>query len=559
MTTVIDLLKDRLQAEPDNVIYRFWENGGISDQVTVADLDRRARAVAAQLQEVTAPGDRVIVALPQSLHPITAFFACMFTGTVAVPIPLPPVNRWEGLKNYLADAGCRVIISLSSISAQVKSETQASGSENLHWINLDEIDSTAADKFRPINLSPDDPALMFYTSGSTNFPRGIIVTQGNVVSSINATSFYFGRMPQVNAIYWTPLHHCLGLMFTLQVLGYQGSILLFSPQAFIQKPVTWLNLISEYRANASLGPLFAYRLCAEAVKPEERQELDLSSWKIAMSGGEPVRLEVMRQFARAYEPHGFSTKAFAPTYGLSESLGGFHAEMNVGPKITWIKSRALELRRVEESVEGDPEARSFASNGEPLPGYGVRIVNPDSLRECAPQEIGELWLSGPAIARGYWNKPQETEEIFHAHLDNGDGPYLRTGDLAFMKNGELYPCGRLKDVIIINGRNLSAIDIELAAAAAHPALMPGAAAAFGIEKDGEEQVVLMHEARPGQEQVDVGEVARCVRATVSEKIKIPLYAFVLLKTGSLPRSATGKIQRFLARNRYIESLGGQEN
>ena len=541
MTTVIDLFKDRLQKDPDTVIYRFWENGGISDQLSAADLDGRARAVAAQLQEITSPGDRVIIALPQSLHPITAFFACMFTRTVAVPIPLPAINRLEGMKQYLADAGCRVIISLSSISSQLKLEAQASGLEDLHWINVDESSPRTANTFQPLQPSPDDPALMFYTSGSTNFPRGIIVTQGNVVASINATSFYFGKIPHINAIYWTPLHHCLGLLFALQVLGYQGTILLFSPQAFIQKPITWLKLISEYRANASLGPLFAYRLCAEAVKPEERQGLDLSSWKIAMSGGEPVRLDVMRQFTQAYEPHGFSAKAFAPTYGLSESLGGFHAEMNVGAKIAWIRSEALEQRRLEECNEGELGARSFASNGKALPGYEVRIVDPDTRRECTAQEIGEIWLSGPAIARGYWHKPEETEVFFNAHLDTGEGPYLRTGDLGFLKHGELYPCGRLKDIIIINGRNLSAIDIELAAAGAHPALMPGAVAAFGIERDGGEKVVLMHEARPGQEQVDVNEVARCVRSAISEKINIPLYAFVLLKPGNLPRSATGKI------------------
>jgi acyl-CoA synthetase (AMP-forming)/AMP-acid ligase II len=203
--------------------------------------------------------------------------------------------------------------------------------------------------------------------------------------------------------------------------------------------------------------------------------------------------------------------------------------------------------------------RPFLSNGEPLPGFGVRIVDPETRRECAPDEIGEIWISGPAIAQGYWNKPQETEDVFHAHLDNGDGPYLRTGDLGFVKDGELYPCGRLKDVIIINGRNLSAIDIELAAAGAHPALMPGAAAAFGIEKAGEEKVVLMFETRPGQESVDVDQVARQVRAVLSDKLKIPLDAFVLLKPGGLPRSPSGKIQRFLARNRYLESLAGEEN
>lgn len=558
MKSVIDLLTEKMQLEADQVLYRFWENGGISDQLTVADLDERARAAAAQLQKITSPGDRVIIALPQSLLPIVAFFACLFTGTMAVPVSLAPVNRLEGLKRYLEDAGSRTIITLSSISAQLKLEAQAAGLNNLHWINLDEVDPLSAGGFRPINISSDMPALMLYTSGSTNYPRGILSNQGNIVAAIDATTLPLQQVPQVNSVLWTPMHHAIGLLFSLHVFGYHGSILLFSPQAFIQKPITWLKLISEYHAYLSIGPIFAYRLCVEAVKPEERQGLDLSSWKVANTGGEPVRLDVIRQFTQTYEPYGFSHKAFTPGYGLSEALFGFHAEMYVGAKTVWVKGEALEQHRFEECSEGDPGACPFISNGKPLPGYGLRIVEPETCRECSPQEIGEIWISGPAIAQGYWNKPQETEEIFHAHLDNGDGPYLRTGDLGFIKNGEIYVCGRMKDVIIINGRNLSAIDIEMATAGAHPALMPGAVAAFGIERDGEEKVVLMHETRPGQDQVDMNEVARCVRSAISEKIKIPLHAFVLLKPGNLPRSATGKIQRFLARKRFLESLGGQD-
>jgi acyl-CoA synthetase (AMP-forming)/AMP-acid ligase II len=557
--TVIDLLKEHLQEEPGKVIYRYWQDGGITDQLSVAALDERSRAAAALLQKITSPGDRVIIALPQSLHPIVALFACLFTGTMAVPVPLAPVNRLEGLKRYLADAGSQTIITLSSISALLKPEAQAAGLDTLHWINLDEIDPLSAGDFRPINLSSDMPALMLYTSGSTNYPRGIFANQGNIVAVIDASTSPFKQVTQVNSVLWTPLHHSIGLIFTLQVFGYHGSILLFSPQAFIQKPITWLKLISEYRAYLSMGPIFAYRLCVEAVKPEERQGLDLSCWKVAMSGGEPIRLDVVRQFAQAYEPYGFSIKSFTPAYGMSESLGGFHAEMNVGPKTIWADTAALEQRRLVECSEGDPGARPFVSNGEPLPGYGLRIVDPDTRRECTSQEIGEIWISGPAVAQGYWNKPQETEEIFHARLDNGEGPYLRTGDLGFVKNGEIYICGRMKDVIIINGRNLSAIDIELAAAGAHPALMPGAAAAFGIELDGDEKVVLMYETRPGQEGVAVDEVASQVRAVISDKLKVPLHAFMLLKPGGLPRSSSGKIQRFLARNRYIESLAGEEN
>lgn len=400
---------------------------------------------------------------------------------------------------------------------------------------------------------------MLYTSGSTNLPRGIIASQGNLVASIQATAAPFKQVRDFITVAWTPLQSAIGLLLPLQVLGYDGKQLWFAPQAFIQKPITWLKLISEYRANLSVGATFAYRLCVDAVKPEEREGLDLSSWKVAMSGGEPVRLDVLKQFARVYEPYGFSIKAFVPVYGMSETLGCTQAEMEIGPRTVWAKNEALEHRKLEETPEETSSAHPFVSCGKPLPGYQMLIVDPDTREECAPDEIGEIWVAGPAVALGYWNKPKETAEVFHARLASGKGSYLRTGDLGFMKDGELYISGRLKDVIIVHGRNLSAVDFEMAAAGAHASLMPGAAAAFGVEVDAEEKVVLMQETRPGQEQVNVEEVARQIRAVVSERLNVPLYAILLVKPGSLPRTASGKIQRFLCRLRYLESQAGEKS
>ena len=554
MKTIIDLLQNKLQATPDKVIFRFWQNE-IVDELTFASLDRRAKAVAAQLQSVAAAGERVILALPQSLNPIVGFFACLYSGMVAVPVPLPPMNRLEILKRFLGDAQAQTILTVSAVSSALKAEAEAAGLVHLRWVDMDAA-GASAEAWKPVSLSADTPALMLYTSGSTNLPRGILATQGNLVASIEATVEPFKGRGEINAVAWAPLGTAIGLLLPMQVLGYEGSQLWFAPPVFIQKPVTWLKLISEYHANLSVGATFAYRLCVDAVKPEEREGLDLSAWSVAMCGGEPVRWDVLKQFARTYEPYGFSFRSFSPIYGLSESMGGSQSNIDRGPMAVWAKNDALEQRRLVEATEGEACARPFVSCGAPLPGFNMLIVDPETRQPCAPDQIGELWMSGSAVTQGYWNKPNETEEIFHARLASGEGSYLRTGDLAFMKDGELYIAGRLKDVIIINGRNLSAVDFEIAASMSHPALMPGAAAAFSVTVNNEEKVILMHETRPGQEGVNVEEAALNIRTAVSTQLSVPLYEVLLMKPGSLPRTASGKIQRYLCRARYLESQAG---
>ena len=558
MDNLCDLLQERLQGMPERVIYRYWQEGAITDELTFASLDKRARAAAAHLQAHTPPGSRVIIALPHSLDAIVAFFACLYSGMVAVPIPLPPANRLETIKRFLQDAQSQTIVTVSPVSSPLKAEAEAAGLGSLHWVDMDKVDPASAASCKRADISSSTPAILMYTSGSTNYPRGILANHGSILASIRASMAPVRSIPEINAVFWSPFYHVIGLITPLHVLGYTGTHLFFAPMAFIQKPITWMRLISEYRANLSCGPTFSYRLCVESVKPEEREGLDLSEWKIAMSGGEPIRLEVVRQFARAYEPYGFSIKTFTPAYGLSETLAGTHAELHQGPRVVWAKDDALEQRKLVETDEQVPAARPFVSVGKPLPGYEMRIVNPDTRQPCTAQEIGEIWVASRALAQGYWNKPQETEETFHARLASGEGPYFRTGDLGFMKDGEVYVCGRLKDVIILHGRNLSAIDFELAAGGAHPSLMPGAAAAFGITVEGEEQAVLMQETRLGQEQVDVDEVADQIRRTVSEKMNVPLHTVVLLKPGSLPRSPSGKIQRFRCRMQYLDSMTEEE-
>jgi acyl-CoA synthetase (AMP-forming)/AMP-acid ligase II len=556
MKTIPELFRDRLQSQPEKIIYQWWQNGAITDKLSFASLDGRARAAASRLLTTAAPGDRVLIILPPGLDPIVSFYACLFTGMVAVPIPIPPpgaeADRVAFLKRYLEDAQSRTILTTRTVAEQLKPVADKAGLEDVRWVLIDEISLAEGDGFNAPPPPPESPALMLYTSGSTQLPRGILATHANLAHGILANSFQYKDLHDCVTVLWVPLYFAAGLITTQHVLTYDTTQVLMATQAFIQKPVTWLRLMSEYHAGLTAALSFSYRLCADAIKPEDREGLDLSSWKVAIIGGEPVQLEVMERFARAYQPYGFSIKAFQPLYMMSETTGaGALADIQRGPKTTWIDKQALEQRQMVETAEGAAEGRPFTSCGRVSPGHQLVIVDPENLEICPPGKIGEIWLSGPAIARGYWNKPEATAATYGAHLAGGEGPFLRSGDLGFLKDGEVYIVGRIKEILIIHGRNISAIDIEAATAGAHPALIPGAVAAFGITLDGEEKAVIMHEVKPGEEDL-VQEISLQIRQAVSKKIGIPLHAIMLLKPGSLPRSGSGKILRFRCRNLFWE-------
>ena len=416
----------------------------------------------------------------------------------------------------------------------------------LKWLATDTMEANGQE-FVPKSLTPDSLAFLQYTSGSTGTPKGVMVTHGNIIHNQQLIQQAFGHSEQSIGVGWLPLFHDMGLIghvFQPIYVGFPS--ILMPPVAFLQKPIRWLKAISKYRATTSGGPNFAYDLCVKKVKPEQLTNLDLSSWDLAYSGAEPVRAETLEQFSKQFAHCHFNYSAFYPCYGMAETtLFATGGDKNQKPVIQGVLAGELEQNSVVETEISSPESRVFVGCGRPYLNTTVTIVNPESLTRCEKGQVGEIWVSGASIASGYWNRPETTQESFQAYLkDTGEGPFLRTGDLGFFSNGELFVTGRLKDVIIIRGQNYYPQDIEMTVQKSHLAMRHNCGAAFTVEVKGEERLVIIQEVeRTYLRKLNVNEVVGNIRQAVTAEHSLQVYATVLVKTGSIPKTSSGKIQR----------------
>ncbi|MEH1847860.1 MAG: aminotransferase class I/II-fold pyridoxal phosphate-dependent enzyme [Nostoc sp.] len=553
-TSLIEILNYRAQHQPDKQAYIFLENGETeSASLSYGELDRQAKVIAACLQSWQ--GERALLLYPSGLEFITAFFGCLYAGVVAVPVYPPRRNqKLSRLLSIVNDAQAKVALTTSLVDITQRWEEETELLSQLKWVATDTIEANPQE-FLMKSVPLESLAFLQYTSGSTGTPKGVMVTHGNIIHNQQLIQQAFGHSEQSIGVTWLPLFHDMGLIgHALQPI-YLGSLnILMPPVAFLQKPICWLQMISKYRATTSGGPNFAYDLCVKKVQPEQLANLDLSSWDLAFTGAETIRAETLEQFGQKFAQCGFDDSAFYPCYGMAETtLFTTGAEKNQKPVIQGVKARELEQNSVVESDISSAESRVFVGCGRPYMDTTVRIVNPESLTCCEKGQVGEIWVSGGSITSGYWNRPEATQETFQAYLkDTGEGPFLRTGDLGFFNNGELFITGRLKDVIIIRGRNYYPQDIELSMEKSHPALRANCGAAFSVEVEGKEQLVLVQEVeRTYLRDLNVDEVVRVIRREVSEAHELQAYAVVLLKTGSIPKTSSGKIQRHACRNAFL--------
>ncbi|HEV2861081.1 MAG TPA: amino acid adenylation domain-containing protein [Pyrinomonadaceae bacterium] len=554
--TLAGLLRARAQGEPGRVAYRFLSDGEAQgESVTYAELDGRARSVAAVLQSTCDEGERALLLYPPGLDYVAAFFGCLYAGVVAVPAYPPHANRRQRLESIAADSQAALALTTERIFERVSSRPeQKDGFGQLTWLATDRFAPDSDGRWRE-PASPDEEGLAYlqYTSGSTSAPKGVMVTHANVLHNSAYIHQGFGHTPESVSLCWLPHFHDMGLLDgIIQPLygGFPG--LLMSPAAFLQRPLGWLKAISQHRVTHSGGPNFAYDLCVRRVGPEQRAGLDLGSWRVAYNGAEPVRAETLRRFAEAFAPCGFRRESFYPAYGLAEATlkvsGGVRGSE---PVIFTARAVALEENRVEEAAGGGEDARPLVGCGRASMSTEVRIVRPETLDECAPDEVGEIWVGGPGVAAGYWRRPEETERTFRAYLpETGEGPFLRTGDLGFVRGGELFVTGRLKDLIIIRGRNHYPQDIEAAVERAHPSLRPSAGAAFSVEVDGEERLVIAQEVET-RRPADWRSVVESIREAVTEEFEIQPASVVLLKPGAVPKTSSGKIRRADSRAMFL--------
>lgn len=559
LETIVELLRFKAQSQPEKTIYTYLRHGETeSGQLSYGELDRQARAVASQLQQLELANARALLLYPPGLEFIIGLFGCWYAGIVAIPAYPPRRNQnLSRLQAIVTNAQPSVVLSTSTLVANLKHRIADNHDlAAVPWLATDSIAAEAILLWQQPSISDDSLALLQYTSGSTGTPKGVMVSHSNLWHNLNAIYQCFGHRPDSQGVIWLPPYHDMGLIGgVLQPLYGSFEVTLMSSVDFLQKPLRWLQAITRYRATTSGGPNFAYELCARKITDTQLASLDLSSWEVAFTGAEPVRAETMERFASTFAPCGFRREAFYPCYGMAETTLIVSGGLKTAPPVLCsLKAAALAQNQVIVTDSKKEDYHTIISCGQSLPDQKVIIVNPETKTQCPEEEVGEIWVSGPSVAQGYWNRLQETEQTFRASLtDTGEGPFLRTGDLGFLRDGELYITGRIKDAIIIRGQNHYPTDIERTVENSHPALRPSCGAAFGVVVKGQERLVVVQEIeRSYLRRLDSHEVVGQLRQAVAAEHGLQVYAAVLVKTGSIPKTSSGKIRRYACRTGFEE-------
>ncbi|MEV6038935.1 amino acid adenylation domain-containing protein [Nonomuraea sp. NPDC052116] len=531
--TLAWLLRWRAARRPEQVGHVFLAEDGAETPLTYGELDLRARAIAVRLRRAgLAEGDRALLLYPPGADFLAAFFGCLYAGVVAVPtFPPDPFRLDRTLPRLLAtvtDADPRAALTVTPLLPLAGSLPG-----RMAWIATDAPASDAAE-WRPPEATASSTAVLQYTSGSTAEPKGVILSHGNLLHNSRLIHEFFGTTADSRGMSWLPPYHDMGLIGGLLQPLYAGfPVWLMSPLDFLRRPLSWLETLSRVGVTVSGGPNFAYDLCVRKTTASERDRLDLSSWRVAFNGAEPVRRATLERFADAFAPAGFSKESFLPCYGLAEATlivtGGFASSVDDS---------------ADDSVDDSADDR--VGSGRSAPDQSVEIVDPGTCRPCPPGQVGEIWVRGPSVAGGYWGRPDLSREVFQARLASGSG-YLRSGDLGFLRDGELVVTGRIKDLIIIRGRNHYPQDLEATAERAHPAVRPGGVAAFLVE----DRLALVYELARDAGDVDIAAVSSSIRHRVAEEHGVNAGLVVAIPAGALPKTTSGKVRRDACRQRLL--------
>ncbi|MFN9367720.1 MAG: aminotransferase class I/II-fold pyridoxal phosphate-dependent enzyme [Planctomycetia bacterium] len=571
--TIVDLLRQRAAYRPHDRAFTFRVDGENEElNITYAELDRKARALGAWLLDRGMVGKRVLLLYPSGLDFIAAFMGCLYGGAIAVPAYPPRKNRSvERIEGIATDADAAVALTTRDVLDRFDGLRAAAPSlEHLVWQVDSELDPGWADRWERPDIAGETLAFLQYTSGSTGMPKGVMLSHENLLHNSLRIMQAFEITRSQSGVFWLPSFHDMGLIGGILVPLYGGKFnVLMSPVAFLQKPLRWLQAIAKYRATISGGPNFAYELCVRKTTPEQRAALDLSSWSLAFNGAEPVRAETIDAFCDAFAPSGFRRQAFYPCYGLAESTlmvtGGMKFEP---PVIRSFDTAALEAGAALPKPAAGTAARRLVGSGRELDGQDVLIVDPQTCEALPPGRVGEIWVSGPSVAQGYWNRPDETQATFGATLAQGEpisapqgvskwrpnpGPYLRTGDLGFFDDGELFVTGRLKDLIIVRGRNHYPQDIERSVEEASGLIRAGSVAAFAVDVDDRERVVVVAEVERGRrDAAELGDAFEAIRRRLATGHELAVEGIVLVRPNSIPKTSSGKIQRHAARRQFLD-------
>ncbi len=558
MKSVTELIRKRAETTADRLAFTFLKNGeSEAARLSYAELDLNSRKIAGALQQISAPGDRVLLMYPPGLDFISGFLGCLYAGVIAVPAFMPnPVRLDRQMSRLLSiahSAGTQIVLTTSEQSTLLESQfSRFEALSSTTILSADGLDNAMAHACKVAPATTQTIALLQYTSGSTAEPRGVVVSHGNILHNLAFIQEREANNPHSVSVSWLPSFHDMGLLEGILSPIYGGyPQFLMSPLAFIQRPLRWLRAISRYRASISGGPNFAYEYCIQSVSDDQLEELDLRSWQVAYNGSETVHAATMENFARKFERCGFRYEAFCPVYGLAESTALTTAtRCGAGPCL----------------MPGSGERELAVACGRRDSDSQIIIVDPDTCTEREAGREGEIWLAGPSVAQGYWNDAELSRQVFDAFLaDTGDGPYLRTGDLGYLVDERLYVTGRIKDLIILRGRKLFSQDIEFTVARASDAVRKQGVAAFSIKADKNEQLVLQVELDTRRLKrslangndlaetptVDYESIATAIIESVSREHEASVSTLLLLEPGQVAKTSSGKIRRYLCRQRFL--------
>jgi 8-amino-7-oxononanoate synthase len=553
---LVALLRHRARCQPQDTAFTYLVDGEHEEvHLSYLELDRQARAIGAWLEAQDLAGERALLLYPAGLDFIAAFFGCLYGGVIAVPVYPPRRNRSLNRIQAIADdAGATIALTTDTVLDRVLPLIDETPHlKQLTWLATCHVPAGTEEQWDMPDVHGDTLAFLQYTSGSTGTPKGVILNHANLIHNSALIAHAFEHTRSGIGVFWLPSYHDMGLIGgILQPLYIGRTNVLMSPMTFLQKPFRWLSAISRYGGTTSGGPNFAYDLCVRKITPEQRKTLDLSSWRVAFNGAEPVRPETLDAFCEAFEPCGFRREAFYPCYGLAEATlivsGGY---VNKPPVIRAFDAAGLARRQAIDAEPDTEGVRLLVGCGKNLPDQKIVIVDPDTCMPCDAGRIGEIWVRGPSMAQGYWQRSDATQATFRACLKSTrEGPFMRTGDLGFFQDGELFVTGRVKDLIIFHGVNYYPQDIELTVQQSHPRLRLDCGAAFALEKDGREHLIIVQEIER-RKQTDLNSIFGAVSRAVASEHELAVDVIVLIKAGSIPKTSSGKIQRHACREDYL--------
>ncbi|MFD1658312.1 fatty acyl-AMP ligase [Streptomyces caeni] len=559
--TFTELVLERTEARSAADAFIFLPEdaqGSVPQHLTSAGLDQEARRIASWLQERGAANRQVLLLYPPGLDFIKAFTACLYAGAVAVPGPLPTEQgqHFTRVSGILRDAEACAVLTDSANAPQISAWLSTEGFTDVACLATDDPTEGDAHAWHTPSLTPESLAFLQYTSGSTSEPKGVVVSHRNLLANEAAIQRSIGTGPDTVCGGWLPFYHDMGLIGHILHPLYLGvPAVLMAPFTFLKRPYRWLKMIGDYGITTGGAPNFAYDLCVRRVTDEQLETLDLSSWTTACNGAEPVRAETISAFTERFAPVGFRPESMFPCYGMAETtllVSGI--PRGATARVLDVGAEALERGELAGPRVGEP-ARTLVSSGIAR-DFEVRIVDPETQVEKPEGHVGEIWLKGDSVASGYWKRPQTNKEIFDAAISDGTGGHdgggwLRTGDMGVLKDGQLYVTGRLKEMVILAGRNLYPQDVERAVQTSDKAFRIGAGAVFSVETD-REHLVVIQEVRPGGISTDLHTVASGAQRFISKEFSIPAGNVLLVRPGTVRKTTSGKIQRTLMRKLFLQ-------